>query len=328
MYFPDTSLPYWCLPVDEVLKVLGSCRNGLSMADAAERLQHFGYNTVLERKRGRLLWLFLSRFLNPLVLILVCAASLAVVLHDWLDATIVLAIIFISNVLSFLQERHASNVVEKLRRQVSAKTTVLRNSQRQIIPSENVVPGDIIQLSAGSLIPADGILLEAKDFFVSQAFLTGETFPVEKSPDLVPKDADLAERNNSVFMGTSVRSGTATALVVRTARDTVYGQISRKLVLGRLETEFERGIRHLGGLLIKIMVIIVVAVLAANILLHHPTIEMLLFAMALAVGLTPELLPAIFTITLARGAKDMAKHGVIVKRLNAIENLVLCPVNN
>lgn len=328
MNFPDSSSPYWCLPVDEVLKVLGSCRNGLSMADAAERLQHFGYNTVLERKRGRLLWLFFSRFLNPLVLILVCAASLAVVLHDWLDATIVLAIIFISNVLSFLQEHHASNVVEKLRRQVSAKTTVLRNSQRQIIPSENVVPGDIIQLSAGSLIPADGILLEAKDFFVSQAFLTGETFPVEKSPDLVPKDADLAERNNSVFMGTSVRSGTATALVVRTARDTVYGQISRKLVLGRLETEFERGIRHLGGLLIKIMVIIVVAVLAANILLHHPTIEMLLFAMALAVGLTPELLPAIFTITLARGAKDMAKHGVIVKRLNAIENLgsmdVLC----
>ena len=325
---PDTILQYWCLPVDEMLKALGSCHKGLSVSDAAERLQHFGFNTVSGRQQGRFLWLFLNRFLNPLVLILIFAASIAVVLHDWLDATIVLAIIFVSNVLSFLQERHASKAVEKLRRQVSAKTTVIRDGQKQIVSSENVVPGDIIQLTAGSLIPADGILLEAKDFFISQAILTGETFPVEKQPGLVSKDASLTERSNCVFMGTSVRSGTATVLIIHTARDTVYGQISKKLVLDRPETEFERGIKHLGGLLIKIMVIIVVAVLAVNIVLRHPTIEMLLFAMALAVGLTPELLPAIFTITLARGAKDMAKRGVIVKRLNAIENLgsmdVLC----
>lgn len=325
---PDTTLQYWCLPVDEVLKTLESCHKGLNVSDAAERLKYYGLNTVNGNHRGRFLWLFLNRFLNPLVLILICAASIAVVLHDWLDATIVLAIIFISNVLSFLQERHASNAVEKLRSRVSAKTTVIRDGQKQIISNENVVPGDIIQITAGNLVPADGILLEAKDFFVSQAILTGETFPVEKQAGLASKDASLAERSNCVFMGTTVRSGMATALVVHTARDTVYGQISKKLVLDRPETEFERGIRHLGGLLIKIMVIIVVAVLAANIVLRHPTIEMLLFAMALAVGLTPELLPAIFTITLARGAKDMAKRGVIVKRLNAIENLgsmdVLC----
>ncbi|CAG0937804.1 Magnesium-transporting ATPase, P-type 1 [Candidatus Brocadiaceae bacterium] len=303
---PDTTLQYWCLPIDEVIKALGSCQKGLSVSEAAERLQYFGRNTIIGSQQGKFLWLFLNRFLNPLVLILICAASIAVVLHDWLDATIVLAIIFISNVLSFLQERHASNAVEKLRSRVSAKTTVIRDGQKQIISNENVVPGDIIQLTAGSLVPADGILLEAKDFFVSEAILTGETFPVEKQTGLVSKDASLAERSNCVFMGTTVRSGMAAALVVHTARDTVYGQISKKLVLDRPETEFERGIRHLGGLLIKIMVIIVVAVLAANIVLRHPTIEMLLFAMALAVGLTPELLPAIFTITLARGAKDMA----------------------
>lgn len=325
---PDTTIQYWCLPIDKVLKALDSCQNGLGVSDAAERLQYFGRNNIAGRQKGKLLWLFLNRFLNPIVLILICAASIAAVLHDWLNATIVLGIIFISNVLSFLQEYHASNAVEKLRRRVSAKTTILRDGQKQIIASENVVPGDIIQLTAGSLIPADGILLEAKDFFVSQAILTGETFPVEKQPGLVSKDASLAERINCVFMGTTVRSGMATALAVHTARDTVYGQITKKLVLDRPETEFECGIRQLGGLLIKIMVIIVVAVLAVNIALRHPTMETILFTMALAVGLTPELLPAIFTITMARGAKNMSKRGVIVKRLNAIENLgsmdVLC----
>ncbi|MCF6156220.1 MAG: magnesium-translocating P-type ATPase [Candidatus Brocadia sp.] len=328
MVRPDTTLQYWCLPADEVLRTLESCHKGLSVSDAAERLQYFGRNTISGRQQGKFLRLFLNRFLNPLVLILICAASIAVVLHDWLDATIVLAIVFISNVLSFMQERHASNAVEKLRRRVSAKTTVIRDGQMQIVLSEDVVPGDIVQLTAGSLVPADGILLEARDFFVSQAILTGETFPVEKQPGLVSEDAGLAERSNCVFMGTTVRSGMATALIVHTANNTVYGQISKKLMLGRPETEFERGIKHLGSLLIKIMVIIVVAVLSTNIVLRHPAIEMLLFAMALAVGLTPELLPAIFTITLARGAKDMAQRGVIVKRLNAIENLgsmdVLC----
>lgn len=162
---PDTTLQYWCLPVDKVLKALGSSYKGLSVSVAAERLKNYGLNTINGRHRVKFLWLFLNRFINPLVLILICAAAIAMVLHDWLDATIVLAIIFISNVLSFLQERHASNAVEKLRRRVSAKTAVIRDGQKQIVPSEDIVPGDIVQLTAGSLVPADGILLEAKDFF-------------------------------------------------------------------------------------------------------------------------------------------------------------------
>lgn len=319
---------YWCLPIDKALNAMESSSNGLATSVAAERWQRFGPNTIHNRKRGRFLRLLVKRFANPLILILICAASLALVLHDWVDATIVLAVIVISNAFSLIQEHRSSSAVEKLRKQVSAKTTVIRDGQWSVIASEYIVPGDIIHLAAGSLIPADGMLLEAKDFFVSQAILTGEPFPVEKKPDTVAKDASIAERSNCVFMGTTVRSGSATALIVHTAGDTVYGQISKKLMVAPPETEFERGLRRFGGLLIYVMFIIVVSVLAVNIMFRNPTMELLLFTMALAVGISPEMLPAILSITLARGAQNMAKRGVIVKRLNAIENLgsmdVLC----
>lgn len=319
---------YWRLPIDKALNAMESSANGLTASVAAERRQRFGPNTIHNRKRDRFLRLLVKRFANPLILILICAASLAIVLHDWVDATIVLAVIVISNALSLIQEHRASIAVERLRKQVSAKTTVIRDGQKSVIASENVVPGDIIHLGAGSLIPADGMLLEAKDFFVSQAILTGEPFPVEKQPGTVAKDASLAERSNCVFMGTTVRSGSASALIVHTAGDTVYGQISKKLMVTPPETEFERGLRHFGGLLIQVMFIIVVSVLAVNIMFRYPTMEVLLFTMALAVGISPEMLPAILSITLARGAQNMAKRGVIAKRLNAIENLgsmdVLC----
>ena len=191
-----------------------------------------------------------------------------------------------------------------------------------------VVPGDVVLLSAGSLIPADGVVLEAHDFFVNQAVLTGETFPVEKKVAGVPAKASLAERTNCVFMGTSVGSGTAQVLVVKTGKATVFGQIAAHLVLRPPETEFERGIRHFGYLLTQVMLVMVVIVLAINIFLAKPAVESLLFALALAVGLTPELLPAIISITLSQGAQRMAKRGVIVRRLNAIENFgsmdVLC----
>lgn len=320
---------YWSKPVDEMLTDMGSNRNGLDANTVEEKLQRYGRNTlVADDGRGKALKLFLDRFRSPLVLILIFAALVAFILKDWLDALIVLAIVFISAVLGFIQEYHATSVVNKLRQRVSVKTAVLRGAQTLAIPSEDVVPGDIVKLSAGNLIPADGILIDAKDFFVSQALLTGETFPNEKRPGMSAENASLAERHNCVFMGTSVRSGVATALIVHTGRNTSYGQIADTLALRPPETEFERGLRRFGAMLMHIMIVIVLAVLAINIALQHPTIETMLFAMALAVGLSPELLPAILTITLARGAKNMAKHGVIVKRLNSIENLgsmdVLC----
>jgi Mg2+-importing ATPase len=204
---------------------------------------------------------------------------------------------------------------------VTIKATVLRDGQQKSIPAEEVVPGDIVLLSAGSLIPADGIVLEARDFFVNQAALTGETYPAEKKPDPVGAAAGLPDRTNTVFMGTSARSGTARALIVQTGAGTAFGQIAERLMLRPPETEFERGIRRFGYLLTQIMTALVLVVFAINVVLHKPPIDSLLFAIALAVGIAPELLPAIISINLSKGAQNMARRGVIVRRLNAIENL-------
>lgn len=325
----EKTINYWSRPVTELLEAMDSRRQGLDSATAQRRLQLYGRNVLaVNHGPAKAVRLFLARFRSPLVLILIFAAVVAFVVHDWLDALIVLGIVFITAVLSFIQEYRATQAVEQLRKRVAVKTTVLRGGHDLTIPVEEVVPGDIVLLTAGSLIPGDGVVLEAKDFHVSQALLTGETYPVEKQPGISSDSASLVERTNCVFMGTSVRSGTATALIVHTGRATQFGQIAGSLVLRPPETEFERGLRQFGALLVRIMVMIVLAILAINIALQHPTIETVLFAMALAVGLSPEMLPVILTITLSRGAKSMAAHGVIVKRLGAIENLgsmdVLC----
>jgi Mg2+-importing ATPase len=272
--------------------------------------------------------LLLSQFKSPLVLILIFAAIVSGVVGEWVDASIVLVIVFGSTILGFVQEYTAGNAVEKLRSQVTIKSSILRSGKPQMLPSEQVVPGDVVLLSAGSLIPADGIVLEANDFFVNQAVLTGETFPVEKQPGTVPVNASLTQRTNCVFMGTSVGSGTAQMLIVQTGKATVFGQVAEKLRLRPPETEFERGIRHFGNLLTQVMLVMVIVVLAVNLFLSKPLLDSLLFTLALAVGLTPELLPAIISITLSHGAQEMAKRGVIVRRLNSIENFgsmdVLC----
>ncbi|MDY0391582.1 MAG: magnesium-translocating P-type ATPase [Desulfobulbus oligotrophicus] len=319
---PLSVAQYWSRPTDEVMQALKSRTKGLDSSTAATRLRQYGPNTLTaDHGSAKTLRLFLQRFSNPLVLILIFAALVAFVVHDWLNALIVLGIVVITTVLSFIVEFRSTKAVEKLQQQVAVRATVVRDGQSLSISVKDVVPGDIVLLSAGSLIPGDGLLIEAQDFHVTQALLTGETFPVEKKPGIVPEGAGLVERNNCVFMGTSVRSGTARALVVQTGSATHFGQIAGTLSLRAPETEFERGLRHFGMLLVRVMLVIVVVILAINIILHHPTIETVLFAMALAVGLSPEMLPAIMTITLSCGAKTMATHGVIVKRLNAIENL-------
>jgi Mg2+-importing ATPase len=255
------------------------------------------------------------------VLILIFAAVVSAIAGEWTDAAIVVAIVVASAVLSFAQEYKASQAVEKLRAQVTIKANVVRDGTPRLIPAEEIVPGDIVLLSAGSLIPADGVVLEARDFFVDQAVLTGETFPVEKKPGSVQAGAALTDRVNTVFMGTSARSGTARVLIVKTGARTAYGQIAERLTLRPPETEFERGIRHFGYLLTQIMTVLVLFVFAINVLRGKPAIDSLLFAVALAVGIAPELLPAIISINLSRGAQNMAKRGVIVRQLNAIENL-------
>jgi Mg2+-importing ATPase len=319
---------YWAVPDGELLAALGSGAGGLDSRTAAQRLGQVGPNTLFKQHHEQWPRLLLSRFSNPLVVILVIAAIVSLVVRQWLDATIVLGIVVLTAVLSFVQEYRASVAVDDLRKRVAIRASVLRDGALQSIATSGIVPGDVIELSAGSLVPADARVLEARDCYLNQALLTGETLPVDKRPGQCAADATVAQRFNCVFAGTSLRSGWARAVVVATARSTEYGRIAEKLLLQPQETEFERGLRRFGGMLIGLMLTVVVAVLALNILLHRPTVDTILFAAALAVGLSPELLPAILTITLSSGARAMARRGVIVKRLNAIENLgsmdVLC----
>jgi len=324
----DPTSTYWNQPPEALLAALQSSAAGLSTAVAARRLAEYGPNLLRAREKVTALRLLLDQFKSPLVLILLFAAALSILTGEWIDAVIVLAIVVAGAVLGFVQEYNASNAVERLRSRVTLKATALRDGQPQSILAEEVVPGDVVLLSAGSLIPADGLVLEADDFFVNQAVLTGETFPVEKRPGLVGAIASLAERTNCVFMGTNVRSGSARVLIVRTGAGTAFGQIAERLTLRPPETEFERGIRRFGTMLMQVMTMLVLVVFAVNVILRKPAIDSLLFAVALAVGVAPELLPAIISITLSRGAQNMARRGVIVRQLASIENFgsmdVLC----
>lgn len=324
----DSVASWWALSEPDLLKVLDATAGGLSTAEAARRLTETGPNTLAGHVTPMWLQLLVSRFTSPLVLILIVAAGVSLAVRQWLDAWIVLGIVVLMAVLSFVQEYRAAAAVQALRQRVAVSAQVLRDGGMQKLPVESIVPGDIVELSAGSLVPADARVLEARDCYVSQAMLTGESLPVAKQPGECPGGASLAQRDNSVFMGTSVRSGWARAIVVETGMRTVFGGIAERLRRRPLETEFELGLRRLGNFLVRLMLTVVIVVLAANIVLHRPMIDTLLFAAALAVGLSPELLPAILTVTLSHGARTMAREGVIVKRLNAIENLgsmdVLC----
>ncbi len=319
---------YWSLPADVLIGRLSSGPLGLTSREAAARLARAGPNTVEPAQRAAALRLFLRQFRSPLVILLVAAAVIAALVREWANALIVLAILLATGVFGFAQEWRASVEVERLRARVRARARVLRDGvEREVLASE-IVPGDVVRLTAGSLIPADAVVLEARDLFVVQAALTGESMPVEKEPCTSPLTASLSERPGCVFMGTSVRSGTGTVLVVRSGARTAFGCAAGRLRARAPETEFQRGIRQYGLLLMQIMIVLIVIVFAANTFLARPPVEALLFAMALAVGLSPELLPAIIEVTLSRGARVMAAHGVIVRRLEAIENLgsmdVLC----
>ena len=306
----------------------GSGPAGLSSDRAEAQLALVGPNSVEDAPRLSGLRLLLRQFESPLVLILAVAAAISLALQQWVDAGIILAIVLGSSLLSFFQEYRASTAVEELKKRLALTCRVVRDGVEREVPVSTIVPGDHVLLSAGNLIPADGRIIEAQDFLVSEASMTGESFPVEKRPGIVSPVAPIAARTNSVFLGASVRSGTARFLAVRTGRRTEFGAVAARLRARQPETDFARGVRQFGYLLIRVMVVIVLFVLTANLLMHRPVIESLLFAVALAVGLSPELLPAIISVTLSAGARAMSKRGVIVRRLDAIENLgsmdILC----
>lgn len=320
--------PFWSLPAAEVLRSLETDPNGLTAAAAASRLARAGPNRLRGARRTSALQLLARQFASPLVLMLAFAAVLSLAVHEQRDALIILLILFASGLLGFWQERGAADAVRKLLALVAVRTRCVRDGREIEVPLEEVVPGDVVLLAAGALVPADALLLEAKDLFVDEAALTGETWPAEKRPGPAPADAPLARRTPALFLGTHVVSGTARALVVRTGRGTELGRISSHLAHHPPETDFERGLQRFGYLLMRVTVLLVLGIFAVNVFFDRPVIAAFMFSLALAVGLVPELLPVIVSINLARGARRMARSKVIVKRLTAIENFgsmdVLC----
>jgi Mg2+-importing ATPase len=298
---------------------------GLTTAEARRRLAEFGENQISSRRHDNASALFISQFKSPIILILIGAAIVSLFLQDPTDATLILAIVLASSLLGFWQEYAATDAVEKLRALVETQARVLRDGMEVIIPLAEVVPGDVALLSAGAIIPGDGRLFEARELFVNEAALTGETFPAEKS---VADSSKTDAAKTTVCLGTSVVSGSGKTEIVATGRNTRFGKIAERLRLRRPETEFERGVRRFGYLLAQITLLLVLAIFGFNVFLHKPVFDSFLFALALAVGLTPQLLPAIITINLSHGARRMAQQKVIVKRLAAIENFgsmnVLC----
>lgn len=325
---PSPATPYWSQDPTALSQTLGSGPGGLSSQAAAAKLREVGPNSVEDESHLSALRLFLGQYQSPFVLVLIFAAVLSLILKQWEDATIILIIVFGSTLLGFSQEYRASTAVEQLKRRLALNCQVMRDGVEKTVPVSTVVPGDLVLLSAGNLVPADGVVIEAQDFLVSEASLTGESFPVEKRPGIVKPETPLAGRTNAVFLGTSVQSGTAKVLVVETGRRTEFGKIGAQLRARHPETDFDRGVRNFADLLLRVMMFVVLFVLTANLLLHRPLIESLMFAAALAVGMSPELLPAIVSVTLSSGARAMSRRGVIVRRLEAIENLgsmdILC----
>ena len=318
----------WSRSATDVLHSLDTRLTGLTASEAAERLRTYGPNALDVKKRSPLLDALIGQARNPMSWLLVFATVVSSVAGELTDAVVIALVIIISAALGIFQEKRASNAVEQLRSRVAMRSQVIRDGVQTEVLSEELVLGDVVVLSAGSLIPADGIVLSARDLQVSESILTGETFPVDKEPGVSAVDALLGKRRGFLFLGTSVRSGTGKLLVTATATQSEYGHIAKTLSLRPADTDFDRGLRRFGYLLTRVMIVLVVFTFAATVLTHQPPVDSLLFAIALAVGLAPEMLPAIVAVNLSRGARRMAEHGVIVRRLSAIESFgsmdILC----
>jgi Mg2+-importing ATPase len=311
---------FWSVSAPEMLQQLETTQQGLAGSEARQRLARYGANLLKPPKQSDVFTLLLAQFKSPIILILFFATGLSFFLNDPVNALIILSIVLVSGLLGFWQEHSATTAVERLLAIVQIKTRVVRDAGSQELPIEEIVPGDIVVVSAGDIVPADCLVLESRDLFVDEAMLTGETFPVEKAATVLPAETPLGRRTNALWMGTHVVSGNATALVIRTGKETEFGQVSDRLKLRPQETDFERGIRQFGYFLMEVTLVLVVAIFAINVYLARPVLDSFLFSLALAVGLTPQLLPAIISINLAHGAKRMAEKKVIVKRLASIEN--------
>ncbi len=326
---PDTNPtePFWQYGAAHWFAALDSGENGLAQRDAETRALRPVARTGAGKAFRKDLLLLLGQFKSPLLLLLLAAVLLSAFLGDTSDVAIIVAIIVLSTLLGFFQERKAGRTVEKLRALIALKATVLRDGAPRDVHTEEVVPGDVLVLNAGDMIPGDCLLLEATELHVNEASLTGESYPARKSAGILDADTELPRRINCLWQGSSVVSGHARALVVHTGADTLLGHVAAGTVKTE-ETAFEKGLRDFGGLLMRVTLMLSAVILVANLLNQRTIAEAALFALALAVGMAPELLPAITTIAMAAGAGRLFRKKVIVKKLNAIQNLgevdVLC----
>ena len=319
---------FWSLQPDEVLEGLSTTASGLSASEAEKRLAAEGKNRLSKGKGDSPLRIFLRQFESPVTLLLLFATAVSFLMQDTTDALIIFAIVLFSAVLSFFQEYRAGVAVEELLKVVGDKVTVERDGKERELSAEELVRGDVILLRVGDLVPADCYLLSASGLTANESALTGETFPAEKRAGALDAGTVLAKRSNCLYMGTGIKTGSGRAVIVHTAPESEFGKISASVQSKEKPTDFERGVQSFGAFLIRITVVMLAAIFLFNILMKKPLFDSFMFALALSVGLTPQLLPAIISINLAKGAKRMAEQKVIVRKLNAIENFgsmdVLC----
>ncbi|MGB7807173.1 magnesium-translocating P-type ATPase [Methanoregula sp.] len=321
-------VPFHTASEAEVMAVLGTTDRGLTSAEASARLERYGPNDISQVRKRPIILQFLEHFRNFLVIILLFAAVISAFTGGIISAAIIIVIVFISVTIDFFQEYKAGQAAELLRKKIVTNATVLRDGTVQELPIFDLVPGDIISLSAGDIVPADARVIGGRDLYVNQSALTGEPYPVEKNPAVVDPAQSLTEAENYIFLGTSVVSGTATAVVTKTGLATEFGSVAKSLVARPPETEFERGLRHFSYLMTQVVFSLVVFVFFVNALFKHDILNSLLFSVALAVGMVPELLPMILSLNLSKGAIAMSEKGAIVKHPASIQNFgsmdVLC----
>lgn len=316
-------------PAEVLFERLKTSEKGLSEKEARRRLEEYGHNEPAKKKKRSILIQILSKFINPLVIVLLIIATFSLFFGEKISAILVFLMAIMSVFLSFIQEYRAGKEAEKLSEMVRATATVYRNGKPREVKIREIVPGDIVDLFAGDMIPADLRVISCKDLFINQASLTGESFPIEKFAGAVqPKGNSISELTNIAFMGSSVVSGTALGLVVKTGISTQFGEISRRLATMKIETSFDKGVRKFTWLMIRAMLFMVLFIFSINAFRRGDFVESLLFSLGVAVGLTPQMLPMLVAINLSKGAIAMSKKQVIVKRLNSIQNFgamdVLC----
>ncbi|MBI5230103.1 MAG: magnesium-translocating P-type ATPase [Candidatus Magasanikbacteria bacterium] len=313
---------YQTMPLEKILKVLKIDEKGLTREETKRRLKQYGPNELIIKKKKNAILKFLSYFKNPLIIILLIAAAISGIIGEMQNVTIIISMVLLGVTLNFYQEHQSNKAVEKIAKKLAVRASVLRDGVKKELLTHCLVPGDVVLLSAGDIIPADGRLIEADDFFVNEAALTGENFPVEKAVQ------EAEPKQGVVFSGTNVVSGFARYVAVRTGSRTEYGMLAKELNTPDEINVFETGINNFGILIIKMIVGVVLVILLINALRHKDLLDSLIFALAVAVGLTPELLPMIMSVNMAKGSIKMAKNGVIVKRQSAIPDFgsmdVLC----